>query len=155
MPFFLAFAVVLIDQFTKALAVKKLIGSSIPIITDVFHFTYVENTGAAFGLYKSGNTVFIILTTIILVGVVVALFTMKHRNVTINISAGLIMGGAIGNLLDRIFRGHVVDFLDFRVINYPVFNIADSCVIIGAIVIGVYFIFFENKKENDNSNANA
>ncbi|MCK9478838.1 MAG: signal peptidase II [Firmicutes bacterium] len=151
MPFFIAFAVAVFDQYTKALAIKKLAGGTIPIIKDIFHFTYVENTGAAFGIFKDGNTVFTIVTAIILIGIIVALIAIKPQDLYIKISSGLVLGGAVGNLLDRIFRGFVIDFLDFRVISYPVFNIADSFIVIGAIIICVKFVFFEKKSGQENA----
>lgn len=110
---------------------------SIPVIKGVFHLTYVENTGAAFGMLQ-GNTWFLILTSV-LVSTVVAylIWKVKPENRYVKISLALILGGALGNLVDRVLLGYVVDFLDFRI--WPVFNIADSCVVVGAILLG-YFV---------------
>lgn len=151
MQYLIALIVVVLDQYTKALAVKKLSNGTIPVIKNIFHFTYVENTGAAFGIFKNSNTAFIIITSIILIGVIIALVKMKPKNKLIIVSTGLVIGGALGNLIDRILRGFVVDFLDFRAINYPVFNVADSCVVVGAILICVYLIFFDKKEETQNA----
>lgn len=146
MTYLIALAVLIIDQYTKALAVSKLKAASVPVINDFFHLTYVENTGAAFGMFKNGNMVFILLTSIILLGIIVAFAVVRPREKLVKISAGLIMGGAAGNIADRIFRGFVVDFLDFRAISFPVFNVADSCVVIGAVLICAYLIFFDKKE---------
>ena len=135
------------DLYTKALAVSKLAGGSVPVIKDVLHFTYVENTGAAFGMFKNGSVFLIITTVVILAAVVVYLFVKKPSAAAVKISAGLIIGGALGNLYDRIFRGFVVDFIDFKIINYPVFNIADCCVVCGAIIFAVWVIFFDKKTQ--------
>lgn len=151
MPFFIALAVAVIDQYTKALAIKKIASGSVPVINGIFHFTYVENTGAAFGIFKNGNAIFMAITAVILVGIIVALIFIKPENICIKVSSGLILGGAIGNLFDRILRGYVIDFFDFKAINYPVFNVADSFIVIGAIILCVYFIFFEKKAKDKNA----
>ncbi len=110
---------------------------SIPVIKGVFHLTYVENTGAAFGMLQ-GNTWFLILTSVLVSAVVAYLiWKVKPENRYVKISLALILGGALGNLVDRVLLGYVVDFLDFRI--WPVFNIADSCVVVGAILFG-YFV---------------
>lgn len=110
---------------------------SIPVIKGVFHLTYVENTGAAFGMLQ-GNTWFLILTSALVSAVVAYLiWKVKPENRYVKLSLALILGGALGNLVDRVLLGYVVDFLDFRI--WPVFNIADSCVVVGAILLG-YFV---------------
>lgn len=110
---------------------------SIPVIKGVFHLTYVENTGAAFGMLQ-GNTWFLILTSVLVSAVVAYLiWKVKPENRYVKTSLALILGGALGNLVDRVLLGYVVDFLDFRI--WPVFNIADSCVVVGAILLG-YFV---------------
>ena len=153
MPYLIALAAILIDQYTKALAVLKLQAASAPVIQNVFHFTYVENTGAAFGIFKNGNSVFTAVISIVLIGIVVALVIIKPPQRILKISAGLILGGAAGNLIDRIFRGFVVDFFDFRLINFAVFNVADSCVTVGAVLLCVYLLFLEQKKVADDEKA--
>jgi signal peptidase II len=151
MPYVIALVVVLVDQYTKALAAQRLKQDSIPVIRDVFHLTYVKNTGAAFGILKDSNTLFIIMTSIILIGLVVALIALRPQSLLLKISTGLVVGGALGNLIDRICLGFVIDFFDFRIINYPVFNIADSCVVVGAILICTYILFFDRKKGSENA----
>ena len=129
--------VVLTDRVTKTFFSKVLSeGETIPVIKDVFHFTLVNNTGMAFGLFKDHGIVFII-TPIIAIALLIYNIYYYRENENLSRSYifafSLIMGGAIGNLIDRIHIGHVIDFLDFRV--WPVFNIADSAITIGAIII--------------------
>lgn len=139
----IALAALAVDLYTKALAVSRLAGNSFPVIDNVLNFTYVENTGAAFGMLKNGNVFLIISTVIILAAVIVYLTIKKPKAKAVKIASALIIGGALGNLYDRIFRGFVVDFIDIRFINYPVFNIADCCVVCGAIIFAVWVIFFD------------
>lgn len=139
----IALAALAVDLYTKALAVSRLAGNSFPVIDNILDFTYVENTGAAFGMLKNGN-VFLIISTVIILAAVIAYLTIKKPKAkAVKIASALIIGGALGNLYDRIFRGFVVDFIDIRFINYPVFNIADCCVVCGAIIFAVWVIFFD------------
>ena len=110
---------------------------SVSVIKGVFHLTYVENTGAAFGTLQ-GSTWFLVLTSVLVSAAVAYLILkIKPENRYVKLSLALILGGALGNLVDRVLLGYVVDFLDFRI--WPVFNIADSCVVVGAILLG-YFV---------------
>lgn len=121
---------VICQQYLKPLG-------SVPVIKGVFHLTYVENTGAAFGMLQD-STWFLALTNVLVSAVVVYLiWKIKPENRYVKLSLALILGGALGNLIDRVLLGYVVDFLDFRI--WPVFNIADSCVVVGAMLLG-YFV---------------
>ena len=103
--------------------------SSIPIVKNIFHITVVENSGAAFGILR-GKTTFLIYTGLIFL--LVFFFMMKsekRKDLLFLIACGLIMGGAISNLYDRIFLGFVVDYIDLRI--WPVFNLSDSCITVG------------------------
>lgn len=120
--------VVLADQLTKFFAVRGLSDiPTIPVIPHVFHFTLVKNTGVAFGLLRHASSHIILLTTVSAAVLFVILFRAKRSYD--RLALGLILGGALGNLVDRIRLGFVIDFLDFRI--WPVFNIADTCVSIG------------------------
>jgi signal peptidase II len=128
---------VLLDRATKIFFSKILAaGETIPVIPDVFHFTLVHNTGMAFGLFRDHGVVFIIIPIIAIALLVYNIYYYRENQ---NLSRSyifafsLILGGAIGNLIDRIFVGHVIDFLDFRI--WPVFNIADSAITVGAVII--------------------
>jgi signal peptidase II len=138
MTWIIIISAIVADRVSKVICRQYLrpLGS-IPVIKGVFHLTYVENTGAAFGMLQ-GNTWFLILTSVLVSAVVAYLiWKIKPENRYVKISLALILGGALGNLVDRVLLGYVVDFLDFRI--WPVFNIADSCVVVGAILLG-YFV---------------
>ena len=132
---------VFLDQLTKYLTVLHLKPiDTLPIIEDVFHLTYVENTGAAFGMMKDARWVFMITSTAAIIGI---LGYMIHRYYVKKeklhwaeaLSLSLIVGGGIGNMIDRTMLGYVVDMIDCRFINFAVFNVADSFVCIGAGVM--------------------
>ena len=132
-----------LDQITKVFAIglQNLPGNTFPIWQDVFHLTYVENIGAAFGILQNQRWLFVILTGVILCVGVVYLYKMRHTSKFLNLSITLFMAGAIGNMIDRIFRGYVIDFFEVRLINFAVFNVADSCLVIGAICICACLLF--------------
>ncbi|AIS52616.1 lipoprotein signal peptidase LspA [Thermoanaerobacter kivui] len=134
--------VVFLDQLTKYLAVKylMLIGSY-PVIKNFFHLTYVENKGAAFGMLQN-KTLFFIVITVIVGAVLIYSMIKLPGNSVYNYTLAMILGGAIGNLIDRVRLGYVVDFIDFKF--FPaVFNVADSFIVIGAIILGYLMIFRE------------
>jgi signal peptidase II len=134
-----AAAIVLLDQMTKAWIQKTmLLHQSIPVIPNLFNLTYIRNPGAAFGLFASGGgslrSAFFIAVSVIALVVLSLLYTKAPRETwLLRFSLSLVMGGAIGNLIDRIRLGEVVDFLDFYLGSYhwPAFNVADSCITIG------------------------
>lgn len=136
-----------IDQASKmwALNYLKEIGS-IPIIENVFHLTYVENRGAAFGMLQNNQSIFIIVA---LTASVFGLYYLHTKKVNFlgKASIILIIAGAIGNLIDRIRIGFVVDYFDFRFIWEYVFNIADIFVVVGTIMLCIYIIFFQEEKQ--------
>jgi signal peptidase II len=118
-----------------------------PLINNVFHLTYVENRGAAFGILQNRQWFFILITFIVLAVVIFYIYNKKDKlNNFLLIALAMIVGGAIGNLIDRMIRGFVVDFFDFTLINFAVFNIADCFVVVGTILLAIYIIF-ESKKE--------
>lgn len=127
-------AVLSLDQIAKFLATKYLLPQqSIPVVKGIFQLTLVFNRGAAFGMLKNQVPLFILTS---LFAIVLICFNLKdNRYVRLyRISLSLILAGAIGNLIDRIIFGHVIDFLDFRI--WPVFNFADSAITVGAILLG-------------------
>lgn len=140
MVFILSFIVVIADQVSKYFAIEKLKGSMpYVIIPEFLKFTYVENYGAAFGILKNKKIFFIITTLIIIIAVSIFLIKYYHKlNIFMIIGLGLLLGGAIGNLIDRIRFGYVVDFISVRLFNsydFPVFNIADISIVCGTILI--------------------
>ncbi|MDP2941926.1 MAG: signal peptidase II [Candidatus Omnitrophota bacterium] len=124
-PFLIAGIVVIVDQITKAIATT--------------HLTLVRNTGAAFGLFRDQTILFILISAaaIIFIG-----FYLIKKKTSYYLPLALILGGAVGNLIDRLRFGHVIDFIDFHF--WPVFNVADSCITIGAVIL-----FFEIMRGKD------
>ena len=130
-------AVVLFDRLTKHFLSGFLdLNESIAVIPNILRFTLVHNTGIAFGFFKDCGLVFIIIPVILTGLLIYNVYYYRHSpylSRTYIVAFSLILGGAIGNLIDRIFLGYVVDFIDFRV--WPVFNVADSAITIGAAII--------------------
>ena len=127
----------LIDRITKIIVCSILkTGESIPIIKNFFSITLAKNTGVAFSLLEGKIDIVIIVTLIVLFLIIDML---RKNNIKENEKKyyALMIGGALGNLLDRIIYGYVIDFLDFKIINYnyPIFNIADSCIVVGIILL--------------------
>jgi signal peptidase II len=148
----LAILVVLLDQATKRLAEDRLEKTGVrsvplPVVGDFLRFTYVENRGAAFGLLQD-QTVFFVVVGVVVIGVIAASYRYLPRSgFRLHLALGLQLGGAIGNLIDRVRQGYVVDFVDFGYHSnwWPVFNVADS-----AIVIGVALLAWNALSENTN-----
>lgn len=135
-PFLIAIFVVILDQITKAIVITCLkYGESYLIINKIFYLTLVKNTGAAFGTFKNQAAFFILVSIIAIIFIVIFL---SKKKVNLYLPLALILGGAIGNLIDRLRFGYVVDFLDFKV--WPVFNVADSCISIGAFLLFLLII---------------
>lgn len=137
-----------IDQITKYLAVKYLMPiGTFPIIKDVLHLTYVENTGAAFGMMKDSRWIFMTVSTVAILAIAYVLYKYGLEMPFASICLSMILGGGIGNMIDRILLGYVVDFVDFRLINFAVFNGADSFVCVGAFLLVIY-LFSDIVKES-------
>ncbi len=129
-----ALLIVLLDQLTKFLVKQNLqLNQSISIIKNVLHFTYITNTGSAFGLFKRLNIFFILFSIIVIVVIFYFVQKIKKNGKALQFSIGLLLGGTIGNLIDRLVYGSVIDFIDFRI--WPVFNVADSAVTISIVLL--------------------
>ena len=140
----LSVVLVIADQLTKALTVKNIpFEESINVISGILSFTYIKNSGAAWGIFSGGRYFFIIFTALVLIALTFVIIKKRTANKIFNLAISLIYAGAIGNFLDRIFRhGNVVDMIKLDFINYPVFNFADCCVVIGAVLLCVYIVFY-------------
>ena len=154
MPIYgLILVIVALDQWSKwAIKTSFNLYQSKPIIQDLLHFTYVTNDGMAFGLSFPGGKHVLLIMTILLTGFIVGfLWKEKNGHPLIKYGLALILSGAIGNLIDRLLYGKVVDFLDLMIGNFHwyIFNIADSSVTIGMILFIFHSIYIEQKKPND------
>ncbi len=136
-----------LDQATKLWAVSSLQPiSKISIIDGVFNLRYVENTGAAFSMLQGRTAILIIIPIVACLAMIYILASKKIKSNLGTWGITLILSGALGNLIDRVLRGAVVDMFDFELINFPVFNVADICVTVGAVIFFIYAIFFYDDK---------
>ena len=148
--FLIIAGVIVLDQVTKQIVLHTLeVGESVDLIPGVFRFTHVKNPGAAFGMLEDNRWVFLVLTVVVVAAVVYYLVKYRPRDPWMYIPLSMIVGGGVGNMIDRLFYGEsfgnglVVDFLDFCA--FPnlwhwVFNVADSFVVVGAGILMVYLI---------------
>lgn len=143
MPIFLLIlALIAFDQIVKYWAFTVLQPlTTIPIVENIFHLTYVENRGAAFSLLMNRRWLFVILAVLVVSAAAIALKKGVIQTKTGKWSLYLITAGAVGNVIDRIARGFVVDLFDFRLIHFPVFNVADIFICIGAVLFFIYIMF--------------
>ena len=142
----IAVVVILLDQLTKILIINK----QLTIIPNLLEFTYTENTGVAFGIANS-KLFMIILASIIILGIICKFIKERETQLDKNIilSLYLILAGGISNLIDRVFRGYVVDFIDINILNFPNFNIADICITLG--IFALIFIVIKSLFESENT----
>lgn len=141
---------VILDQITKYLAVRFLKPvDTVPIISDALHLTYATNTGAAFGMLKDHRWVFLTVSALAIIAMTVYLFKSRYRHPLFCIALSFLIGGGIGNMIDRIALGYVVDFIDFRLIDFAIFNIADSFVCVGCALAFIWVIFCSEIEEKE------
>jgi signal peptidase II len=134
--------VILLDQLTKFLALNFLqLNSPVPLIKNFLNLTLVHNRGAAFGLFQNQLLLFVLIS-LFAIGLILYNLKNKTNSVILKLSLSLILGGAVGNLIDRMRFGFVVDFLDLRV--WPVFNLADSVITVAALLLTWELLFNKN-----------
>ncbi len=144
----------LADFFSKLAVMKNMkIGQSIPVIEDVLHITYITNKGAAFGSFADSRWVFMLMSCLLIVGLTVLVIFWRDADPMFYVCISLILAGGIGNMIDRIFYGYVVDFIDFCA--FPklwswIFNFADSFVCVGAAMFVLWYILQEVKGAKEN-----
>ena len=135
---------VALDQFSKVWMTDFLAGHGgyFELWPKVFNLLYIENKGAAFGMLQNARWFFVVLTSLVVIAAIVyCIKERKNSTWLFKISTAMIIGGAIGNLIDRVLSGIVIDFFYFELINFAVFNVADSFVTVGAILLGIYVLF--------------
>ena len=152
---FVSAVLVLADQISKTIVVKTMsLYESIPVIQNYFHFTYITNDGMAFGInFPFGYYIFTSVSVLLTLFLFWYLWSVRTHSIVIRLGISFIIAGAIGNLIDRIFLGAVIDFLDFMIGNFHwyVFNLADSYVTVGMVLVLVDSIILEKKRESAHS----
>ncbi len=130
----------ILDQLLKYwIRTNMTLGQSIPVISGIFHITYIENPGAAFGILSNHRILFLLLTAVIVFIMLYLYYTLQNKKSLAACSLGLIISGAAGNFIDRFLRGTVTDMFDFQI--WPVFNIADICICVGIAMLCYILIF--------------
>ena len=143
---------VLLDQLTKIWAVDALADGAMTIIPKVLDFRYFENTGAAFSMLSNGTLLLTAISALMSIALIVVIFKYRDKMPRfVSIMLAFLTAGAIGNLIDRVFAGFVVDFIEFTFVNFAVFNVADIYVTCSAIALGVYLIFTKKGRAFYNS----
>ena len=139
-------AIIMLDQISKLIMIDK----NINIIPQILSFSYTQNTGVAFGLI-SNNIIFVIIFNIVILGIIIKFLKENNESIdyTVLVSLILILSGGIGNLIDRILRGYVVDFIKFDFINFPIFNVADISITLGIFILVIVIVkqMIQNKNE--------
>ena len=157
--FIIGILCVLIDRLSKVYVSNNFAeGQSITVIDKVFNITYQRNPGAAFSLLKGKTSFLTAATIIIIIAALLYILIKKPKHNLLLMSLTLILSGAVGNLIDRVRDGAVVDFLDLRLINFPVFNVADCAIVIGGILLFLYVLKFsesDTKKDEGNKDIHS
>ena len=138
------------DQITKFIVRTSFaLYESHPLIKNVFHLTYIQNTGIAWGMFKNGRIIFLILTVLVLLvcAGIYAKIPENRRFTPIRVCLVFLVSGAIGNMIDRISLHYVVDFFDFRLINFPIFNVADIYVTLSAVALIIAVLFYYKEED--------
>ena len=143
-------ALLVADQATKIWAVRRLsVSGPIVLIRGVLEFAYVENRGAAFGILQNRQWFFLLITVVILAGILFVIIRMPQspRFLPLGLSLTMLGAGAFGNMIDRVRCNYVVDFIYFKLIDFPVFNVADICVTVSAAALVFLFMFYYKEEE--------
>ena len=145
----ISLAVVLLDQGTKLLVIHNIAPTdTISVLPRILNLVYVKNTGAACSIL-SGKTFFLSLISLaVCVGIVWYLIKNRPESKLMLLSVSLVLGGAVGNLIDRMLRGSVVDFFEVIFVDFPVFNVADIAITAGAVLLMIYVLFFDREKKS-------
>jgi signal peptidase II len=148
--YLIALFVILLDQITKWLIVSKMnLGDSIPIIDNILYITSHRNRGAAWGILQGQMWLFYVITIIVIIAIMYYIHKAARGKWLLGVSLALMLGGAIGNFIDRVVRKEVVDFIHTYIFtyNFPVFNIADSALVVGVIVLMIQMLREERESK--------
>lgn len=154
--FYIGFISILIilDQIFKYIVVNQKIVCE-NVINNILNFTYCENRGIAFGIGQGGAKIFAIITIlIIIVALIYVMLKFNKLKMLTLFGIALVISGGIGNLIDRLFRGYVIDYIDFNeIVDFPIFNFADICIVVGVIIIGISYLKNEGGEVNERINS--
>ena len=144
----LVVALVALDQLVKYLVVQNIpLGEYLPFLPHILDLTYVQNTWAAFSMFSQHTWILALISLIMSVVLAVALWKNFFTHPLGKVTLALLLAGAVGNLIDRVFRGFVVDMFNVLFMNFAVFNVADICVVVGGIAAALYYLFLADKLE--------
>lgn len=157
MPYvLLTVLLVAFDQLVKYLVLRFIpLGAHVPFIPHLVELTYVQNTGAAFSMFEEHTWILALISLLMSVVLALAIWKSFFRHPLGKLTLTLLLAGAVGNLIDRVFRHFVVDMFNVLFMNFAVFNVADICVVVGGIAAGIYYLFLMEKLEGRASNDNA
>lgn len=149
MPYvILTLVLVALDQLVKYLVLQNIpLGGHVPFIPHILELTYVQNTGAAFSSFSEHTWMLALVSLVMSIVLALAIWKNFFRHPLGKLTLTLLLAGAVGNLIDRVFRHFVVDMFNVLFMNFAVFNVADICVVVGGIAAGVYYLFLMDKLE--------
>lgn len=140
--------VILLDVASKYLVVMNIPeGGAVPCIDGLFHLTYIENRGAAFGMLANSRWIFMVVSIAAIAAMIVYMIVKKPQNIWVKTSIAMLVGGGVGNMIDRVRLGYVVDFIEVEFVDFAVFNVADSFVTVACGILIVYVIVASVKEE--------
>lgn len=148
----IAVILVALDQIIKNWAAETLVNGDITFINNVLYLKYAENTGVAFSMFSDNRWILVGITAVMLVAVLAFFLSGKVTDKLMLFSLSLLLSGGVGNLIDRISLGYVIDYIDVRVINFAIFNLADICICVGAFLLCVA-VYFSDKEEKEEKKA--
>ena len=153
-PYLIAVLVLLVDQWSKSVVRHQMtLGQSLPVIQDIFHLTYIENDGVAFGLFSGHTALFAALSCAVLIGLLCFTWHEHSRSCWLHYGSALVVSGALGNIIDRVAKASVTDMFDFRI--WPIFNVADIAVCVGFACLLIYILFSSEEKDGRASRSDS
>ncbi len=148
----IAVILIALDRLSKNWAVKALATGDVTVIDKVLYFHYTENTGVAFSMFSDNRWVLVGVTSVMLIVALAFFLSGKIKNKVELFALSLIIAGGVGNLIDRLSLGYVIDFIDVRIINFAIFNVADMCITIGAFLVCIAAFAAERREKCEQEN---
>ena len=145
----IAVILIAVDRITKNWAAQALVSGDIAVIDKVLYFRYTENTGVAFSMFSDNRWVLVGITSVMLIVALAFFLSGKIKDKLELFALSLIIAGGVGNLIDRLSLGYVIDFIDVRIINFAIFNVADMCITIGAILVCIAAFAAEKREKRE------